>query len=169
MPDAVAARSDDNLESKLAGFVRAYIQTPGDCDWSERQEALRWVCAGLERLLGGMLQQHEESQRFCWVDGILPGDILSEPVKVLSPVELTLHGLAIWGENVDGPFWIEPFFASLRISDSNETIISYDLGFGDAIRGLGTVPYGKHLRRADWFFPTEWVFRFSKEASKTGG
>lgn len=61
-------------------------------------------------------------------------------MKVLSPVESTVRGLAIWGENVRGPFWIEPFFASLRISEVSGTIAGYDLGFGDAVPGLGTVP-----------------------------
>ena len=163
--------SDRDLESKLAGFVRAYILVPGNGDCSERQEALRWVCAALEGLLGGLLR-HRGNGRFCWVDGILPAwDMLPDPVQALSPVELTVRGLAIWAKRPEGPFWIEPFFAVLRISEVSDTIVSYDLGFGDAARGLGTVPYGKHLRRADWFFPTEWLFTFSKGATndnKTG-
>jgi hypothetical protein len=97
--------------------------------------------------------------------------MLPDAVEVLSPVELTVRGSAIWGENVRGPLWIEPFFASLRTSEVCDTIVSYDLRFGDAVRELGTVPFGKHLRRADWFFPTEWLFRFSRGAAddnKTG-
>src|SRR5258706_13448909 len=115
------------IESKLAGFVRSYIDVPDGGDCSERQEALRWVCA--------------------------------------FPCRVDCARLAIWGKTARGPFWIEPFLASVRVSESSDTIVNYDLGFGDAVRGLGTVPYGKHLRRADWFFPTEWLFRFSKGAA----
>ena len=65
----------------------------------------------------------------------------------------------------EGPFWIEPFFASLQISESGEEIIAYEIRFGDKAKGLGTTPYGKHIRRADWYFPNEWLFEFSRKAN----
>jgi hypothetical protein len=43
--------------------------------------------------------------------------MLPDPVKTLSPVESTMRGAAIWGENLRGPFWIEPFFAHVRIAE----------------------------------------------------
>src|SRR5579871_1438021 len=49
--DANLPRADD-LEAKLAGFIRSYICSS---DPTEKEEALRWVCAGLERLLGMLL------------------------------------------------------------------------------------------------------------------
>ena len=116
MAYGVGADSSD-LESKLAGFVRSYINVSGRGDCPERQAALRSVCSALEWLLGGLLQKHEVG-RFYLVDGIIPAqDMLPDPVKVLSPVELTVRGLAICVENVRGSWWIEPFFASLQISD----------------------------------------------------
>ncbi len=100
-----------------------------------------------------------------WVDGIFPAyDMVPDALKVTSPVELTVRGSALWGKGSRGTFWIEPFFASVRISENTDAIVSYSLKFADAARGLGTVPYGKHLRRPDWFFPVEWLFTFSKEA-----
>ena len=94
-----------------------------------------------------------------------PGyDMVPDALKVTSPVELTVRGSALWGKGSRGAFWIEPFFATVRISKNTDAIVSYSLKFADAARGLGAVPYGKHLRRPDWFFPVEWLFTFSKEA-----
>jgi hypothetical protein len=81
---------------------------------------------------------------------------------VLSAVELTVRGSALWAKHAPGPFWIEPFFGSVRLSETSDSIANYQLGFGDAQRGLGKTPYGKHVRRVDWFFPKEWLFTFSK-------
>ena len=40
--------------------------------------------------------------------------------------------------------------ATVQISDAAEdTIVSYDLPFADAVRELGAVPYDKHLRRPE--------------------
>ena len=39
----VSSPETDELEAKLAGFVRSYIRS----DPTQREEALRWVCAGL--------------------------------------------------------------------------------------------------------------------------
>jgi hypothetical protein len=153
--------SDSYLESKLAAFVRSYISASRDRDSSEQQEALRWTCCGLEWLLGGVLQGSQGWGG--WVDGISPAmDMLPDSVNVISAVELSLRGSALWGKSARGPFWIEPFFASVRISETVDEILSYELRFADAARGLGQVPNGKHLRRADWFFPAEWLFTFSK-------
>ena len=123
---------NDDLESKLAGFVRSYIHATSGSDPSQQQEALRWVCSGLEYLLGGL-------PNGCngwggWVDGILPAtDILSDSVDVISPVALSVRGCALWGKNARGPFWIEPFFGSVQISNASDTIVSYDLKFGDGL------------------------------------
>ena len=161
MPNSGARLSDVDLESKVAEFVRSYIRASHGGDASEEQEALRWICAGLERLLGELLQGSEGWAG--WVDGIFPAtDMVPDALKVISPVELTVRGSALWGKASRGPFWIEPFLASVRISENTDTILSYSVKFADAARGLGTVPYGKHLRRPDWFFPVEWLFTFSK-------
>jgi len=98
-----------------------------------------------------------------WVDGILPAtDALPDAINVVSAVELSVRGRALWGESATGPFWIEPFFGSVRIAQTGDAIVSYELKFADAARGLGGVPYGQHVRRVDWYSPAEWVFTFSK-------
>jgi hypothetical protein len=149
-----------NLESKLARFVRSYLAIQ-DSDSPEKQEALRWVCSGLEYLLGVLLQGNDGWTG--WVDGIVPAtDILTDSVNVVSAVELIVRGRAEWAKQASGPFWIEPFLGSVRISETVDEIVSYELGFGDAARGLGTMPYGKHVRKVDWFFPAAWLFTFSK-------
>src|ERR1700722_11702585 len=163
MPNSEARSSDFDSESKVAEFIRSYIRASRGGDASGEQEALRWTCAALERLLGGLLQGSEGWTG--WVDGIFPAyDVVPDALKVTSPVELTVRGSALWGKGSRGTFWIEPFFASVRISENTDAIVSYSLKFADAPAGLGTIPYVKHLRRPDWFFPVEWLFTFSKEA-----
>jgi len=158
--DSGTALSD--LESKLAGFVRWYIRASRGGDSSQEQEALRWVCCGLEWLLDGRLQG--SSGWSGWVDGILPAtDMLPDSIDVISAVEVSVRGRALWGESAgEGPFWVEPFLGSVLISGTSDTIINYDLRFADAARGLASVPYDKHLRRVDWFFPPKWLFALSK-------
>jgi hypothetical protein len=157
--DANLPRAND-LEAKLAGFVRSYIRS----DPAQREEALRWVCAGLEWLLGTLL--NDCTGWSGWVDGILPAtDMLPDAIEVISPVALSIRGCALWAKSAKSPFWIEPFHATVQISEAAEgTIVSYDLMFADAARELGTVPFDKHLRRPDWFFPSQWLFTFFKGA-----
>lgn len=158
MPSAETSSPEiDELEAKLAGFVLLYIRSSAPV---QKEEALRWVCAGLERLLGMLLNGCTGWNG--WVDGILPAeDMLPDAIEVISSTALSIRGRAVWGE-AKGPFWIEPFHATVQISDAADTIVSYNLLFADAARGLGTVPYGKHLRRPDWFFPSRSLFTFSK-------
>jgi hypothetical protein len=160
MRDGAEGLSGNELETKLAGFVRSYIQASHGSD-SSQQEALRCFCSGLEYLLGGLLEGHGAWRG--WVDGILPEtDMFPDSVNLISTVELSVRGRAIWAKNSRGPFWIEPFPGVVRISETSDAIISYDLKFADATRGLARFPYGKHIRKADWFFPARWLFAFSK-------
>lgn len=154
--------SDSDLESKLAGFVHSYFHAVQDGDSSEQQEALRWVCSGLEYLLGSLLERCDGWSG--WVDGIFPATDYFPDAIAVSAVELNVCGSALWGERAEGPFWIEPFHASVRVSGTTPSIVAYKVRFGDARRELGTHPYDKHIRRPDWFCPTEWRFSFSKES-----
>ena len=158
MQDSEVALFD--LEFKLAGFVRSYIRASASGYSAEQQEALRWVCSGLEYLLGTLLEGCEGWSG--WIDGIVPAtDMVPDSVN-LSELTISVRGRADWGKNASGPFWIEPFFASVRIAEASNAIVSYELLFAEAARGLGDVRYGKHLRRVDWFFPVEWKFKFMK-------
>ena len=80
---------------------------------------------------------------------------------MISTVELSVRGRALWGKSAGGPFWIEPFLGAVQISETTDAIVSYDLKFADAARGPGATPYLKHLN-PDWFFPAQWLFAFSK-------
>ena len=70
MPNSEVRLSDSDLEFKVAEFVRSYIRASHGGDASEEQEALRWICAGLEWLLEELLQGSEGWTG--WVDGIFP-------------------------------------------------------------------------------------------------
>jgi hypothetical protein len=151
---------DNELESKLAGFVRSYIHASRSDDPSEAGEALRWVCASLEYFLSSLLDDCDDWRG--WIDGIVPAtDMLPDAVKVRSHIELTIRGQVIWGERSEGPFWIEPFLGSVRIAEAQDAMAGYEIHFADAARGLAKFPYGKHIRREDWYSPTEWLFAFS--------
>jgi hypothetical protein len=91
-------------------------------------------------------------------------DLLPDAVQVISGGELRVRGRAVWGEKAEGPFWIEPFLGCVRTSARRDAIVSYELRFADATYGLARFPYGKHLRWQRWFFPTQWLFVFSKGA-----
>ncbi len=156
-----------DLESKLAEFVRTYIVAARTDDSSQEPEALRWLCGGLEYLLGEQREGRDGWKG--WVDGIIPAtDILPEAIKVISPIEVSVRGSAIWAKASRGPFWIDPFFGTVRISESCDSIIGYELHFGGAARGLGATPYGKHVRWESWFLPAEWMFHFSKSPETLG-
>jgi hypothetical protein len=98
-----------------------------------------------------------------WVDGVEPAtDLLPDAVQVISGVKLSVPGRADWAEKGGGPFWIEPFFGWVRISETRDAIVAYELNFADGAQGLARSPYGKHLRRTEWFFPAQWLFTFSE-------
>ena len=150
-----------DLESKLAGFVYTYLHAVTNDDSSKEQEALRWVCVGLEFLLGELLSASDEWNG--WIDGIQPAtDMVPDAIEVVSSVTLRIRGSALWARGRgSGPFWIEPFLGLVEISVTGDSIVNYDLKFGDAARGLATVPFDRHLRRPDWFCPAHWLFTFS--------
>jgi hypothetical protein len=64
-----------------------------------------------------------------------------------------------------GFFRTEPFLGSVRISETGDALLSYELNFADATRGLGTIPHGKHLRRVDWVFRSSGCSRFQRVLS----
>jgi hypothetical protein len=155
-----------DLESKVTEFVRTYIAA-ARCNDVQEPEALRWMCTGLEYLLGEQLEGRDGWKG--WVDGIIPAtDMLPDAIQVISAVEVSVRGYAIWAKASRDPFWIDPFFGIVRISKTDDKILAYELHFGDAARGLGTTPYGKHLRWESWFLPAEWMFRFSKSPETPG-
>jgi hypothetical protein len=161
MPTRAGSPNIGELESKLAGYVRSYIDHASTGNASMKQEALRWVCAGLERLLGELLEG--DSEWIGWVDGILPAtDILPDTVDVISSTAMSIRGSALWGKNAAGPFWIEPFACLVEITNAQDILMNYELRLGDAAEGLGRVPYIKHVRKPQWFRPAQWLFTFRK-------
>jgi hypothetical protein len=160
-------RGQLDLEPKIAEFVRTHVAAASSEGVLQEREALRRLCAELERLLGLQLEGCDGWDG--WVDGIIPAtETRPDAIKVISPLEVSSRGSAIWAQSSRGPFWTEPFFGVVRISDSEDAIIGYELRFADAARGLGTTPHGKHLRWPSWFLPTEWMFRFSKSPETLG-
>jgi hypothetical protein len=135
--------------------VRSYIRARGHGDESEAHE-LRSVCSGLARFLGQLFTGHEKWSHYHRVDSVLPG-----LAAVVSDEELSVLGSMIWGENGRTQQWVEPFFASLRVSESGEEILGYQIMCGDAATGLGKSPYATHARTAERSNPEESIFVFS--------
>jgi len=46
----------------------------------------------------------------------------------------------IWGEKGQARQWVEPLFASLRISENGEELLGFYVMCGDAAVGLGKRP-----------------------------
>ena len=139
-----------DVNTRVANAVRQYLlQTP-----SERiseDDKLRPVCRGIAALLSQVLATADGWSRYNWVDDILPCT-----VKSLSGTELEFSGLVIWGSRGSTKEWIDPLFASIRLSDTSESL-EYVLRFGNEDRGLGKCPYGSsqsypEVPVANWIF-----------------
>jgi len=97
-----------DLESKIAEFVRTYIEAAHSDNLSEEPNALRWLCCGLERLLQRRLRDLPGFEG-SWADGVVPAtDMLPDAIKVISPVEVSIRGYAIWARASRARFWIDP-------------------------------------------------------------
>jgi hypothetical protein len=82
-------------------------------------------------------------------------------VAVVSDEELSVLGSMIWGEKGTTKQWVEPFFASVRVSENGEELLGYHIMCGDASTGLGKVHYTTHSRTAERPDPEDWIFVFS--------
>ena len=78
------------------------------------------------------------------------------------PSTVDLRGVMIWGDGVRGQ-WIEPFAATVTVSESWDDIVSLKLQAGDAETGLKHVPHGER-RPAQWSDHLQWMFTFEYEA-----
>jgi hypothetical protein len=132
------------------------MRAHGQGDEFEAHE-LRSVCAGLARLLGKLLEGHENWSRYHWVDSVLP-----KLATVVSDEELTILGFMIWGQRKQTQQWVEPFFASVRVSESGKELLGYHIMCGDAALGLGKSAYGTHVRSAGRSDTEDWIFVFSQ-------
>jgi hypothetical protein len=72
----------------------------------------------------------------------------------------------IWGERGKTQQWVEPFSASVRVSDNGEKLLGYQIMCGDAAKGLAKVPYGEQVRSAARSDPKDWLFVFSQETTQ---
>ena len=122
----------------LARDVRSYLRVHGRADESEEHE-LRSVCSGLARLVGRLLEGHEQWNRYQWVDSVL-----LSLAAVVSDEEVSVVGGMIWGAKGSGQQWVEPFFASVRASE-DENLLGYHIICGDAATGIGKMPYAMYV------------------------
>lgn len=81
---------------------------------------------------------------------------------MVSHEELSILGLMIWGEKGKAQQWVEPFFASLHVSESGDELLGYHIMCGDAAAGLGKFPYEAHARAVGRSDPEDWMFVFSQ-------
>lgn len=128
-------RKGDDLEATLARCVRSYLRTCDSGDACAQADALLWTSTALARLLGRLLEGSDGWSRWYSVDDVLPTS-----VAVLSAVELRIEGMMIWGEHKTTCQWVEPFFVSVRVSETSDSIVAYRIMCGDATPGLGTIP-----------------------------
>lgn len=153
---ATKPHEENVLQSIVAHDVRSYMRARGQRDDSEAHE-LRSVCSGLARLLGQLLEGHEKWSRYHWIDSVLP-----TLAAVVSDEELSVLGSMIWGEKGSTKQWVEPFFASVRVSESGEELLGYQIMCGDTSTGLRKLPYATYARTAERSDPEDWIFVFSE-------
>lgn len=146
-----------DLEEKIAGDVAAYVRHLASGAEKDPADSLRWICAGLERLLTRCLHMHRVWPASTWCDGILHAE-----AEMVSPVELFVRGTAVWNEKREA--WCDPFQAELRISTDGRFLSWYNLRFGDRRQGLRLARYGESYgvvdpRRQD----RRWLHEFTAE------
>jgi hypothetical protein len=149
-----------DLDTMLVRSVREYIALAGG-DEAEVQQ-MRSVYSVLVQLLSGLLQGNEKWSRYYWVD-----DILQSSIAVLSENEVSVLGWVIWGQTKQTREWVEPFRAFVHVPHDSDTVLRYELFFGDAAEGLGNGPYRRGLAYKDPTLPEEWIFKFSAERAIT--
>ena len=147
---------DNALQSVLAHDVRSYMQVCGQGD-EALVIKLRSVCSALARFLGLLLEGSEKWSRYQWVDDVLPS-----LAAIVSHEELSVLGLMIWGERGQARQWVEPLFASLRVSENGEELVGFHIMCGDAAAGLGKRPYETHAKTKLRSDPEKWIFVFSQ-------
>jgi len=126
---------------------------------SSERAALMSVASVLAALAARLLEGNELWGPDRWVDDIFP----SCEAEVAASGQVALDGLLIFGDAGKGSQeWWEPFYGSLRISETGDEILSYELKIGDAAWGLGKVRYNEHPRGWNWSRPEKWIFVFSK-------
>jgi hypothetical protein len=156
--DTANAKTILELETMLAIEIRRCLAVCGQ-GGSTEHAALMSVATVMSGLIQRLLEGNQLWEPDCWVDCINP----SSPLEVVPLGQVTLDGLLIFGRGGKGTQqWWEPFYGSLRISETSDEILSYDLKFGDAAWGLGKVRYNEHPKGWNWSRPAKWIFVFSK-------
>jgi hypothetical protein len=145
------------FESLLSEYVPSYLKALESGDEAEKYARLRWVYAVLARLLHFRLIESDEWPAGGWVDDI--EDFVDfYPERSTPRDELNLQGLMDWGKAPASGEWIEPFYASIHLSNPGGRLLGYKMKCGDAARGLGKIAYGGRVRR----WPERWIFEFSR-------
>jgi hypothetical protein len=152
----VELHETERLKSIIARDALLYLCSSEEEEKIKAQQ-LRAVCSGLARLLGHLLQGSEGWSPYYWVDDVLP---TSESVDSR---KLEIQGSVVWGELKQSRQWQAPFVASLRIPETENGPLLYELKFGDKQQGLRKLPYA--TRAKSWRLPEEWFFELSDPPS----
>jgi len=73
----------------------------------------------------------------------------------LTDQQLQLEGLMIWGQKGTSKEWVEP--CSIRVSEATDHF-GYEIRRGDALRGIGKVPYERRRKVTKQPLPDQWEF-----------
>jgi hypothetical protein len=76
---------------------------------------------------------------------------------------MSLNGFVIWGEKGQTLGWVEPFSATVRVTEGGDCLVGYHITCGDAATGLRTLPYRTHVKTKKGSAPKELLFVFSNE------
>jgi hypothetical protein len=152
-----SGKEDDPLLEAVRGYIFA-----GDGPQRRRltrelrHDAQRVLAGSLAFSAGTLLAGEPDWPRGAWVE-----DVLDAVVSMPHPHTVALRGTMSWADGARGQ-WIEPFAATVTISDTAASIVSLTLQVCDADTGLKQVPYGGDSP-ARWSDIDQWIFTFQYE------
>jgi hypothetical protein len=153
-----SGKEDDPLLEAVRGFIfagdapkrRGFTREP-------RHDPELALASSLANYAGTLLAGEPD-----WPPGAWVVDVIEDVFSMPDPCTVDLRGVMIWGDGVRGQ-WIEPFAATVTVSETWDDIVSLKLQAGDAETGLKHVPHGER-RPAQWSDHLQWMFTFEYEA-----
>jgi|SRR5689334_7546474 len=146
-----------HIRRVVAEHINSYARAHQAGQILEADKHLRWVCSGLGRILGKLLESEPNCGEYRWVDDILPQSATLDSSGVFA-----LRGILIWGVTKGTTQqWVEPVEVSITLSRSGRGIARVDANVADAEYEIGTVTYKRRDEISSRQPTRRWTFHFS--------
>ncbi len=147
-----------HIRRLVALHIQQYRDAEGAGDEQRLQYELRFVCSGLARILGRLLERNPERGPYRWVDDILPNEV----TVLCGRHEAIVRGLVVWGV-VSGTTqeWVDPIEVTIKLSCTGRRIARIEAKLGNASAGLGTVEFKWRSELDRYPSPVKWLLEVS--------